>query len=191
MRRSLLAVLLLAFAATCYAGADNADDADDSPVLALFDGNGTRIGPVVSYGFADGVVLTINGAALFVPVTRVQRPGVAPNPMNFSSTQLQWREANGVYYGAANCAGQSYIGAIDAFYNVYAPTRPSIPVRAGGNVTLYIAADTVSASTPVASFFATVLNRCESFAASPVEVWPSASTFDLTGHYPEPLSAHY
>ncbi|WP_233839015.1 hypothetical protein [Paraburkholderia sp. ZP32-5] len=200
MRRSFLAGLLLSVAATSYGGGNQAPHNDsrernDDPVLALYDSNGTRVGPIVSYGYQDGVVLTIDHTPVFVPVVRAQVTGppndITQQNIEYSASQLVWMGAPGVYFDASNCAGTSYLGVSDGFYNIYAPVRPSIPVRAGANVTLYIAADSASASTPVSSFFATVLNSCQSFQPDSIELWKSGSTFDLTGHYPEPLSAHY
>ncbi|MEI6003471.1 hypothetical protein H3V53_42340, partial [Paraburkholderia bengalensis] len=151
--------------------------------------------PIVSYGFLDGVTLTINGAVVFVPVARAQSAGppsdISSPSVQYSASQLVWWSASGVYFAASDCAGGGYLSIFDALYNFYAPSRPSIPVRAGANVTLYIAADSASAHTSVSSFFSTALSRCESFQPDSIELWKSESTFDLTGRYPEPLSAHY
>ncbi|MEI6001955.1 hypothetical protein H3V53_33925, partial [Paraburkholderia bengalensis] len=80
MRQSVLSVLLLSVAVTSYGGSDRppnsgAPEHNEDPVLALYDSRGTRIGPIVSYGFLDGVTLTINGAVVFVPVARAQSAG--------------------------------------------------------------------------------------------------------------------
>jgi hypothetical protein len=36
-----------------------------------------------------------------------------------------------------------------------------------------------------------LFNRCESFQPQSIDAWKSESTFDLTGHHPEPLDAHF
>jgi hypothetical protein len=200
MRQSFLAGLFFSVAVTSYGGDDLASrtglrDRNNAPVLALYDSNGALVGPIVSYGFQDGVMLTIDREVVFVPVVRAQAVGppsdISNQSIEYSASQLVWMSAPGVYFGASNCVGASYMSVSDAFYNIYAPVRPSIPVRAGANVTLYVASDNSSTSTAVASFFATVLNSCQSFQPDSIELWKSERTFDLTGHYPEPLSAHY
>jgi hypothetical protein len=200
MRQSFLAGLLLSVAVTSYGGSDlasrtGARERNSDPVLALYDSSGALIGPIVSYGYLDGVVLTIDRAVVFVPIVRAHVSGL-PNDISnqsveYSASQLVWMSAPGVYFVASDCAGVTYMGVSDAFFNIYAPVRPSISVRADANVTLYIASDSTSTSTAVSSFFATVLNSCQSFQPDSIELWKSERTFDLTGHYPEPLSAHY
>lgn len=200
MRQSLLAGLLFFVLVTAYGGGEPAprpgeDERHRDPVLMLYDSHGARIGPIVSYGFQDGVMLTLNGAVVFAAVARAQSAdgstGTFPPSVRYSASQLTWLTASGVYFASSDCTGAGYFRVSDAVVNLYAPTRPSIAVRAGQKVTLYIASDTTTSSTAVSSFFATVLNRCLSFPPESIDLWKTESTFDLTDHYPEPLSAHY
>ena len=114
MRQSFLAGLLLSVAATSYGGGAQAPhngsrERNDDPVLALYDSNGTRVGPIVSYGYQDGVVLTIGHTPVFVPVVRAQVTGppndITQQNIEYSASQLVWMSAPGVYFDASNCAG--------------------------------------------------------------------------------------
>ncbi|ALE59037.1 hypothetical protein P0D87_12415 [Paraburkholderia sp. RL17-368-BIF-A] len=200
MRQSLLGPLLLTVAIASYGGSDATSrtgprESNDDRALTLYDSRGARVGQIASYGFVDGVVLAINGARVFVPVERVRTSAVPDDfsglSVRYSASQLVWGSASGLYFAESNCAGASYISVYDGLYNFYAPTRPSIPVRSGSIVTLYVTSDGASASVSVASFFSTLFNRCESFQPQSIDAWKSESTFDLTGHHPEPLDAHF
>ncbi|MGF6267199.1 hypothetical protein OKW49_008193 [Paraburkholderia youngii] len=192
MRRLLHFALIMCVATFSYAGEDAGwrHRGDEQKTLKLFDAHGNPVGPVVSYGAENGVMLPINGALVFLPVQRISRVDAVTATQQFSSTQLQWAANSGVFYSTSNCSGQAFVGVLNVEDgNDAAPTRPLVLVRVGSNVSLYIATNTHSQTQSMSSFFFPFPGNatCQPMATQPIIGWNAESTFDLTGHYPEPL----
>ncbi|MGF6936514.1 hypothetical protein OKW41_005676 [Paraburkholderia sp. UCT70] len=159
-------VALLFNAPSVFAGGDDALSArsshSDTHVLKLYDARGRLIGPLVSSEFHTGVTLWLNGAVVFAGITRV----ASFNPVSASASQFQW-------FASQTCPDPSCSNPpIVSCYPELCPVRPSIAVRQGDDVTLFIAPDTYS--------------NAQTGAGEPA--WTPEFGYDLTQHYPEPLS---
>ncbi|MGA7778068.1 MAG: hypothetical protein WCA85_10225 [Paraburkholderia sp.] len=192
MRKSLVAVLLALGATSLSYGDDSAPFDGGHPggpydhhVLYAFDSHGKRIGPVLSLGTIDGVILSINGVTTFIPVERVTN-----SAGQFLASQYEWW--SGTYssiFPSSDCSGPPIIVG-----DVLGTLRPSTVIRQGNDATAYIAPDTYSTTiTTAMSLYSS--GQCLSGSTLPPyitgEGWTPESSYSLTQNYPEPLSIHY
>lgn len=189
MRRLIVAaVLCLVSALSCYADADNGRDGhrhDEHNVLKLYDAQGKLVGRLASYGGYDGVFLTIDNAIVFARITWLNT-----NFSDYYSSKFQWLTYGPFNYSNTDCSGTPIISPGSG-------PRPSIAMRTGADVTLYIAGDTNSSPAQiVATFDGTtcapppVIGHVPPSTA-PVPAFTAESNYSLTAHYPEPLTIGY
>jgi len=182
MRQYLIAALL-ALSGTLSYGDDSSRSREqvEHRVLKVFDSQGKTVGPLVSYSGQDGVNLTVNGATIFVTIGRV----TINNGRQYSASQFEWGSVGFVTYPTPDCSGNPVI----VYYTT--PVRPAMAVRQGVDVTVYIASDSFSGPVAVASARQNPnLSQCQAFSYPQVG-WTPEATYDLTGHYPEPLRLGY
>lgn len=182
MLRLLIAVLLIFGATLSYAddgGSSDPREHGDHHVLKVFDGQGKVVGSLASYGGNDGVFLTINGATTFVPIGRKNNNG------QYSASEFVWGDVGFIPYASPNCSGTP----IMVYY--YGP-RPSMAVREGVDVTLYIAKDAYSGPVQAVSVRQNpTLSQCDNTFSYLEYGFTPEATYPLTQHYPEPLRIGY
>jgi hypothetical protein len=182
MRSFLMAVITLLLTAAAY-GADSQGIGQQSASarqrsLKLFDANNKVVGRVSSFQGADGVFLTINGSIIFVPVTQLYDA----TTQTYSSTQFSWLSFNKIPFVSSNCTGQPLIP-----FDSNGP-RPSVTIRQGSDVIVYIGSSTNS------SVVSTASNLQETYCTTTpgtVSAVQPESSFSITQKYPEPLTIHY
>ena len=107
--------------------------ADDSAhhakhrLLRVFDANGRVIGNLASFSGQNGVAFTAGDATTVVPITRIQDAS-----FHFSATDFQWLAVSSGQFTSTDCSGDPVI------LSAWGP-RFAIPVRRGGEVTVYFA----------------------------------------------------
>jgi hypothetical protein len=192
MRKSLVAVLLVLGMTSLSYGDDGASSDGGHPggssehrVLYAFDSHGKRVGPVLSLGTLEGVVLSINHVITFIPIAQETNSAGQILP-----SQYQWW--SGTYssiFPSSDCSGPPIIVG-----NILGVLRPSTVIRQGDDAIAYIAPDTNSTTITTAMSYQ-VPGQCLSGSTLPPyitgEGWTPESSFALTQNYPEPLSIHY
>lgn len=182
--RSRSFVALLFFCSTLSFGDDTARGGhrpDDRRVPKLFDSQGKVVGPVESFRNEPGVYLSINGALTFVPVRRQSNADYS----QYSASQFQWSDTGFIAYTGANCSGSPIIVYYDG-------PRPSMAVRQGTDVVVYVAADAWSAPTVAASIRQNPnLSECTSYSGTIPSAFVPESSYPITQFYPEPLTIRY
>jgi hypothetical protein len=189
------AILSLCLSSLAYGGDGTASDnaqagnRDDQDVLKVFDGQGRYVGPLVS-GNDSQVTTTIvaNGAVIVVPLSRLYNSSTSES----SASLYEWGDSlsSSGDYPTTDCSGPPFIDADS-------PGRPSMTIRIGTDVTVYIAPDAESSTVTIHSMG--LPGQCETLGSNPsvppvitFEGWATPeSTYTLTQHYPEPLSVHY
>ena len=178
--RYLLVLALLLGAASAYAG-DSQDQqhgsqGDGRGGPEVYDAQGKYIGPLVESNFGDGVYLTINGAVTFVPINRVSGSTTA------SATQFQWSGSGPAVFSSSDCSGPPIL-------SVNSWARPSMAIRRGADVVLYVAGD--AGSRPLAAGSERMppnLDVCLPIVVDMPDSFAAQTTYPLTQAYPEPLS---
>jgi hypothetical protein len=190
--RTLLKAALIATAVMslpCLGDRSFADDGrDEHHLWKVIDARGQVVGALANMfpdsgdGMSPGVLLNVHGVTVFVPIQRAN--GADGQTV---ASQYGWGATLYVNYSSADCSGTPFV-----IGNQSAALRPSLVVRQGADVTLYIAPDTystnVAPSTRSTRFLSdpciagTPLNR--------IEGWIPESSFPLTQYYPEPLTLH-
>jgi hypothetical protein len=133
-------------------------------VAAVFDANGAYVGTVDALDAVFGVDMTINGAVVFVKIQRLSDD----NFSNASASQFRWMATDCTT--TADCNSVMPVSCGGAL----CPARPSMAIRRGSAVTLYIASPS------------------NSTAGNPFNPeWATEATYDLTLHHPEPLTVRY
>ncbi|WP_233839017.1 hypothetical protein [Paraburkholderia sp. ZP32-5] len=204
MRRLIVALLLTCAAAASYSddahhGRDRSDD-NGTRHLQLFDAQGHRVGRLTSLGGSDGVLLDSDGVPIFAAIER------RSDSNGTSATDFQWSAPSVLSYAAAGCSGTPLVRYDPDTYRQQA-ARPSMAVRNGADVTIYIAADGLSAAMKNVSA-SSAAHGCENLVAAPrttcedgcvwppsqaytlpfaSQAWPVAGTYELTRRFPEPL----
>jgi hypothetical protein len=188
LRKSSFACLaFLTFTSITLANDGGGDESDrdrhDGPrKLRVFDSRGIVVGPLVNApfsSFSSGVVITVNGATVVVPIRRMTDSGG-----HISSSQYAWAEGK-PWYPTTDCSGPPAV--IDTF----AVLRPVEVVRRGTDVTAYIASDTHTASADLRSY-SDAKDQCTAYDLLGVGgVWMAGSAYALTQYYLEPLTVHY
>ena len=131
---------------------------------AVFDANGTYVGTVEAFDAVFGVDMTINGAVVFVKIQRLSEG----NFSNASASRFHWMAFDCAT--GADCGSPLRVSCGGAL----CPARPSMAIRRGSAVTLYIASPS------------------NSIAGNPFDPeWAVEATYDLTLHHPEPLTVRY
>ncbi|WP_082378284.1 hypothetical protein [Caballeronia cordobensis] len=194
MRAILIASVLATLALTAHAGGD--DDGHhhrDRHVPKVFDAQGREVGPLESDAVENGVYIEINGAITFVPISRVATNDRA------SATQFQWGSYRPIPIGAVAYPYSDCSGTPVLFYEVpsgtqlhttYGP-RPSITVRQGADVTVYIASDADAGPAGVQSTHRNPnFSECTPYVAT-FTAFTVGSSYVITQHHPEPLTIHY
>ncbi|WP_233839016.1 hypothetical protein [Paraburkholderia sp. ZP32-5] len=133
-------------------------------VAAVFDANGAYVGTIDALDAVFGVNMTINGAVVFVKIQRLSNDDFS----NASASQFRWMATDCTT--ESNCTGVVPVSCGGAL----CPARPSMAIRRGTAVTLYIASPSNS----------TVGNPFN-------PQWAPEATYDLTLHHPEPLTVRY
>ncbi|GJH14760.1 hypothetical protein IAG25_28635 [Caballeronia sp. EK] len=194
MRSILIASVLATLALTAHAGDDDGHHHRDRQVPKVFDAQGREVGPLESDAGQNGVYIEINGAITFVPIGRV---GTAERA---SATQFQWGSdrpilIGTVAYPSSDCSGTpvliySFGSGTQVLLYTSGP-RPSIAVRQGADVTVYIASDADSGPVNVqSSHLNSNFSECTRFVAT-ITAWTVGSSYVITQHHPEPLTIHY
>jgi len=185
------AVIVVALA-SIWSGRGAADDArtrheGEHRSLAVVDAHGSFVGTLTSgrtdfFGnSAPGVVLTVNGAIVFVPIRRAS----GANGHTLAS-QYVWGDVTYAFsFRTSDCSGPPFVRGEPA-----GNLRPAAVVRQGGEATLYIAPDSFSSDfAPSVRSMQYVDGPCTGI--TPVnreEGWTPESSFSLTERFPEPLT---
>lgn len=198
MRKLILATCLVC--STSLVIADDHHDRHDDPmsfrIPKVFDAQGKIVGPLASFSGRSGVFLSINGALVLVPI--IHRPRDATQTglsAERSSSEFQWSDVDSVPYASADCSGTPLVPQTGQRADDSGP-RPSIVVRQGVDVTVYVAAATYSKSQVTGSYRTLGPGSTSScFAESPGNftdpAWPSETAYPMTQHYPEPLRVSF
>lgn len=189
--RCLLLVAMLLCAASAQAG-DSHDERNGRPgdgrggPPKVYDARGEYVGQLGTNNGVDGVFLTISGAVTFVGVER------ASVGTQLSATQFQWTTSSYIEYPSTDCSGPPVLE-----YNNGRPTpytlgpRPSVAVRQGADVVLYVAGEADSTTVQAWSYRTNpVMNVCKTYSASLErgQVFALDTTYQLTQIHPEPLT---
>ncbi|SAK75868.1 hypothetical protein AWB79_04521 [Caballeronia hypogeia] len=182
MRGLIVLALLLSSMTTSFA--EEHQEHHRRPVLQVFDANGKAVGAFVYAGGNSGVFITVNGAAVFVPVTRRQVSGTG-NQISYSATEFTWGWYFINQFSSADCSGSPLITDGTG-------PRPSFALRSGSNVTVFAAPASNSQFLSVSSYIIGTNGQCQRYA-TPVTAsgWPIESSYVITDDHPEPLSIHY
>lgn len=135
----------------------------------VLDANGKVVGPLTTYGNFDGVIVNVDHVATFIPIIRSSTG---------SLSEFLWWVNGLVSYASPGCSGRPLIAS------PFNGPRPSVAVREGTDVVLYIGADTNSASFPVGSALEGTLCVAKS---GTVAAFTPESDYALSRHFPEPL----
>lgn len=179
MRSILIASVLATLALTAHAGDDDGHHhRDKRHVPTVFDAQGGEVGPLEFDAGQDGVYIEINGAITFVPIGRVGTNERA------SATQFQWGSVGIVAYPSSDCSGSPVL-----LYT--SGPRPSIAVRQGADVTVYVASDADSGPVNVQSSHQNPnFSQCTPFVNT-IAAFTVGSSYVITQHHPEPLTIRY
>lgn len=131
---------------------------------AVFDANGTYVGAIQAFDANFGVNMMINGAVVFVNIQRLSENNFSVA----SASRFHWKAIDCT--SSANCSNPLLVSCGGAL----CPARPSMAIRRGSVVTLYIA---------------TPSNSAAGNAFDPE--WVVEAAYDLTLHHPEPLTVRY
>ncbi len=160
---------------------------DDHRVLKLYDARGQVVGRLASYQGGPGVYLSIDGAIVFAAVYWLS----LPYPGTRDSARFQWSAFAPYSYSSTDCSGSPIIPPQTG-------PRPTVAIRKGPDVTLYIAGDTASAPKQIlsVSFDGTSCVPPPGVdhmppSTAPVPAFSAETTYSLTAHYPEPLTIGY
>jgi len=204
MRQLTVAALLICAAAASY-GHDalrGRDPSHDSGAqhLQVFDAQGHRVGRLASLGGSNGVLLDSDGVPIFAVIERKS------DANGTSATEFQWSAPSVLSYPTADCSGAPVVRYDSDIYRQQA-ARPSLAVRTGADVTIYIAAEGYSVAVKNVSAFSSA-HGCENLVGAPrttcpdgcvwppsqayvlpyaSQAWPVAGTYELTRRFPEPL----
>lgn len=107
------------------------------------------------------------------------------------SSRFQWSTFGPYQYSTTDCSGSPIISPQSG-------PRPSIAIRKGVEVTLFIAGDTASAASKIVAVSLDGTS-CAALpyvdhmppSTSPVPAFTAETSYPLTAHYPEPLSIGY
>ncbi|SAL83914.1 hypothetical protein AWB67_06538 [Caballeronia terrestris] len=175
MRAIVVSVFLLLHISASFAGGES---------LLVFDSQGKFVGPLEDYG-GPGVYLTVSGAIAFVPIERVIVSGDGGPQTVYSATDFRWSGTNAADYTSSDCSGTPVI-------TLTTGVRPSVTIRQGTDVTLYVAPATNSGPILIGSIRSGPNFRCVPSGVPSTEYgWPTESTYSLTGAQPEPLTIRY
>ncbi|RFU48867.1 hypothetical protein [Paraburkholderia sp. DHOC27] len=195
MRASLLTFMLACSATVAYAagGFDSPEPHGvDRYTPNVYDAQGKFVGPLASASGVSGVFLTVNGALTFVPIIHSAKNfALGRLEAERSASQYQWSDAESEAFASADCAGNPVITQTGETED-NSVGRPSMLIRNGTDVTLYVAADTYSSLNIVNSardLLQGTPGSCvgESPANFIDPAWPVESVYPITQHYPEPL----
>ncbi|MFM0040297.1 hypothetical protein PQQ73_37615 [Paraburkholderia strydomiana] len=178
----VLALLMLNAAA---AGADNLQDrrrgseGEERHIPKVFDAQGKFVGRLEGSSGGDGVYLEVNGAVVFAAIAR------QTNGAQASATQWQWASAGFISYPSSDCSGPPLI-----FY--YSGVQPSMAVRQGADVVLYVASGGSSTTVHASSVRQNPnIDQCTANAYDIPGFVVEPSGYSLTQHYPEPLTIRF
>ncbi|WP_244817874.1 hypothetical protein [Caballeronia sp. Lep1P3] len=181
MRAIVVSALLLLYASASFGDDTSGDIHKLGAELLVYDAQGRPVAPLDDYG-GQGVYLTINGAIAFAFIERTIVSGDGGPQTVYSGTNFRWSGTNAVDFTSSDCSGTPII-------TLTSGVRPSLAVRRGADVTLYVAPDTNSAPMRVASTLSGPNFQCTTATVPTTEYgWPAAITYSLTGSHPEPLT---
>jgi hypothetical protein len=183
MRSRSFVVLLLLFSSLSFADdmGRGGHRPDDRRVPRLFDAQGKVVGPIETFRSEPGVYLTINGALTFVAVRRQATADYS----QYSASQFQWADTAFIPYTGPNCSGSPIIVYYDG-------PRPSMAVRQGADVVVYVAADAWSAPAAAASVRQSPnSSECTPYGSTIPSAFTPESTYPITQFFPEPLTIRY
>lgn len=173
MRRFLIGTLL-AFYAIASLADDSGHQTKHRPVRVL-DANGHVIDDLRTFGGVSGAWVTAGNATTVVPIGRVR------DASGFdSATDFGWGATEDVEYTSSDCSG-------DPIVTPAGGPRPSVVVRQGNDVTVYIAAE--GTAQPFASRSLNVPPFGCSQHPQPVTVYgfPVIAKVVVSQGHPEPL----
>lgn len=202
MRRLVVAALMICAVTASYGDDETGNDRQafhrERVRLQVFDAHGRRVGPLTSLAGSDGVLLNADGVPIFVAIERkISTTGT-------SATDFQWSAPALLSYATSDCSDGPFVRG-DA--NQQQAARPSMAVRSGPDVIVYIAAEGFSAGIRNVSV-QSAGHGCEALSYAPrnicedycvwlpsqgyvlpymSQVWPVAGTYELTRRFPEPL----
>ncbi|MFM0053586.1 hypothetical protein [Caballeronia grimmiae] len=182
MREFIFLALVWSSAITSFA--DEIEHAHHRHVLHVFDANGKAVGAFEYAGGSAGVFLTVNGAAVFVPIIRRQVSGTG-NQIVYSATEFTWGWYFMNQFYSADCSGAPLVSDTTG-------PRPSFALRKGSEVTVYVGPETNSQFLSVSSYILGTNGQCQRYTP-PLTAggWPVESSYVITQDHPEPLSIHY
>jgi len=152
--------------------------------LLIFDAQGKFVGLLEDYG-GPGVYLMVANAIAFVPIERVIVSGDGGPQTVYSATEFRWSGTNAADYTSSDCSGAPVITLIGG-------VRPSLTIRQGTDVTLYVAPTTNSGPIRIGSTRSGPNFNCVPSGVPSTEYgWPTESTYSLNGAHPEPLTIRY
>jgi hypothetical protein len=167
------------------ASADDSQDrrqsggSDERHIPKVFDAQGKLVGPLAGSSGGDGVYLNVGGEVVFAAIAR-QTSGT-----QVSATQWQWATTGFIPYASSDCSGPPLM-----FY--YSGVYPSMAVRQGVDVVLYIASGEYSTTVHASSLRANPnIDQCTTYSYDLPVFLVDPSGYALTQHYPEPLTIRY
>ena len=179
--RYLLMLAMLLGAMSAYAG-DSQDQGDGrrgddrSGPPKVYDAQGKYVGRLETNSNQDGVFLTINGAVTFVGIGRLSVGS------QISATQFQWASVGVISYPSTDCSGPPLLEYVSG-------PRPSMAVRQGADVVLYVAGEANSTTVHASSTRQNPnINVCSPFSFDLNQVFIPDTPYPLTQMYPEPLT---
>ncbi len=192
MKATVKTAVIVVALASMWSGRGSADDVGtrhegEHRSLRVVDARGSFVGTLTS-GHTDffgnsspGVVLTVNGAIVFVPIHRASDANG-----HTVASQYVWGDVSYAFsFRTSDCSGPPFVRGEPA-----GNLRPVAVSRQGGEATLYIAPDSFSSDlAPSVRSTRYVDGSCISIM--PVgreEGWTPESSFSLTEHFPEPLT---
>jgi len=180
-----LIVLALLLSSSMASLADEHHDLRQRRVLQVFDASGKAVGAFKYVaGAGSGVLMTVNGAPVFVPVLRRQVAGTG-NQTIYSATDFVWGRYFINQFCSTDCSGFPLISERTG-------PRPSFTLRRGTEVTVYVAPTTNSQFLGVSSYLLGTDGQCQRYTTPVTRAgWPIESSYVITNDHPEPLSIHY
>jgi hypothetical protein len=184
--RYFIVLVLLIF----YGVSSSADDSGDrrrggqheeGHVPKVFDAQGKFVGYFVAGSGGEGVYLEINGAVVFAAIGRAS----IDNGAHVSANQWQWSSVGFIPYASSDCSGPPLM-----FY--YSGAQPSMEVRQGTDVLLYVAGNGYTSTVHASSVRQNpTIQQCTAYSYDIPVFQVDPSGYSLTQHYPEPLTIRY
>jgi hypothetical protein len=199
MMRYLLMVAMFVGAAWAYAGDreeqhnGRSGEGRGGPPK-VYDAQGKYVGQLETNSGTDGVFLTLNGVVTFAGIARLSVTTPAGIILSVSATQFQWASKNSINYQSADCSGAPFMDWLVQLAPYALGPRPSVAVRLGTDVVLYVAGEADSTTISARSYRQSPNSSACQTLSVPIEhdlSFLSERSYPLTQMYPEPLTIRY